>query len=327
MSQVPSPGDVILVTRKASVQFVEPMTFRVIKVLTELVTYHGWVWLRGYQLDDKGRAVASRELFVQPAGLVTLRERQAPQPATLNARRRRNMPPPASATRRTGIGVWWVDGPAPTGSPPTVGARRGDVLICQDRRMPVRERPVVIAVCGCPGAGKTTVASATAGHLGIPFLTRDEIKAGLGLSSASVGEDGRVRLDGDFHLAGGPVSLRAEAVMVDAARLLAASGVSFVVESSVLSHQLLGVLLAGDARVLAVHVVAREAVIGRRLVARAAGGGAVGQQLLALFQRGELKRSIFVPPEGVDAVVEVDTSDDAAPVIETVVAAAVALLG
>ncbi|MEO3780549.1 AAA family ATPase [Micromonospora sp. B11E3] len=193
--------------------------------------------------------------------------------------------------------------------------------------MVVRERPVVVAVCGCPGAGKTTVAAATAGRLGIPFLTRDEIKTGLGLSCASVAEDGRVRLGRDFHVAGGPVSLRAEVVMVDAVRLLAAAGVSFVVESSVLSHELLGVLLTGGARVLAVHVVAREAVIGRRLGARAADGGAIDQQLLSLFQRGEMKRSIFEPPEGVEAVVEIDTSDDGAPAIETIVAAVVALLG
>ncbi|MFC8620205.1 AAA family ATPase [Micromonospora purpureochromogenes] len=195
--------------------------------------------------------------------------------------------------------------------------------------MLVGERPVVIAVCGCPGAGKTTIASATAGRFGIPFLTRDEIKTGLGLSfaSASVAEDGRVRLDRDFHVAGGSVSRRAEAVMVDAVRLLAASGVSFVVESSVLSRELLGVLLACHARVLAVHVVAQEAVIGRRLGARAAEGGAIDQQLLSLFRRGEMKPSIFEPPEGVDAVVEIDTSEQGARAIETIVAAVVALLG
>ncbi|MET8835894.1 AAA family ATPase [Micromonospora sp. NPDC004540] len=185
----------------------------------------------------------------------------------------------------------------------------------------------MIAVCGCPGAGKTTIASLTAGRFGIPFLTRDEIKTGLGLSSASVAEDGRVRLDADFHVAGGPVSRRAEAVMVDAVRLLAASGVSFVVESSVLSDELLGVLLADGARVLAVHVVAEESVIGRRLGARAAEGGAIDQQLLSLFQQGEMKRSIFEPPEGVDAVVEVDISEQGAPAIDTIVAAVVALLG
>ncbi|SCG64757.1 AAA family ATPase [Micromonospora coxensis] len=198
------------------------------------------------------------------------------------------------------------------------------LLVCQDRRM-VTERPVVIAVCGCPGAGKTTIAAATAGRLGIPFLTRDEFKVGLGLSSASVAHDGRVRLGQDFHVAGGPVSRRAEGVMVDAVRLLASSGVSFVVESSVLSDELLAVL-PPSTRVLAVHVVAQEAVIGRRLAARAADGGAVDQQLLSLFQRGEMKRSIFAPPAGVDAVVEIDTSDDGTPAVETIMAAVVALL-
>jgi predicted kinase len=186
---------------------------------------------------------------------------------------------------------------------------------------------VAIAVCGRPAAGKTTIASATAGRLGIPFLTRDEIKTGLGLSSASVAEDGRVRLDPDFHLAGGPISLRAEAAMVNAARLLATAGVSFVVESSVLSHELLGVLLGCDTRVLAVHVIAREAVIGRRLAARAAAGGAIDRQLLSLFQRGEMNESIFVPPEGVGAVVEIDNSDDGAPGTPPIVAAVVDLLG
>ena len=188
------------------------------------------------------------------------------------------------------------------------------------------ERPVVVAVCGSPGAGKTTVARATARRLGVPFLTRDEIKAGLGLSSASVAKDGGVQLNPDFHVAGGPLSLRAEAVMVNSARLLASSGVSLVVESSVLSRELLDALLACDARVLAVHVVARDSVIGDRLRARVAEGGAVDRQLSSQFQRGEMKRSIFAPPSGVDAVVEVDTSDDADPDVEPIEAAVVALL-
>ncbi|MET8636678.1 AAA family ATPase [Streptomyces sp. NPDC004680] len=199
------------------------------------------------------------------------------------------------------------------------------VRIRQDRRMSRWERPVVVAVCGSPGAGKTTVARATARRLRVPFLTRDEIKVGLGLSSASVAPDGGVRLDPDFHIAGGPVSLRAETVMVDAARLFASSGVSFVVESSVLSRTLLDALLACEARVLAVHVVARESVIGERLHARAAAGGAADRQLWSQFQRGELKRSIFHPPSGADAVVDVDTSDDGEPDIEPIEAAVVAL--
>lgn len=199
------------------------------------------------------------------------------------------------------------------------------VKLRQDRRMLRWERPVVVAVCGSPGAGKTTVACATARRLGVPFLTRDEIKVGLGLSSASVAKDGGVQLNPDFHIGGGPLSLRAEAVLVNAARLLASSGVSFVVESSVLSRKLLA-LLACDARVLAVHVVARESVIAERLRARAAEGGAADRQLSSQFQRGEMKRSIFDPPGGVDAVVEVDTSDDGDPDIELIEAAVVALI-
>ncbi len=70
-----------------------------------------------------------------------------------------------------------------------------------------------------------------------------------------------MQLNDDVHIAGGPLSLRAEAVMIDAAKLLALSGVSFVVESSVLSQTMLDALLAEDARVLAVHVVAHESVI------------------------------------------------------------------
>jgi predicted kinase len=189
-----------------------------------------------------------------------------------------------------------------------------------------RGRPVVVAVCGTPGAGKTTVARATARRLGVPLLTRDEIKTGLGLSSASVADNGDVRFHLDFHVAGGPVSLHAEALMVDAARLLASSRVSFVVETSVLSHTLLDALSAGDARVLAVHVTAHESVIDQRLRARAAAGGATDQQLASQFQRGELKPSIFKPPNRVDAVVDVDTSDHEYPDVRPIEAAVGALL-
>ncbi|MFD9813743.1 AAA family ATPase [Streptomyces sp. NPDC059080] len=200
------------------------------------------------------------------------------------------------------------------------------VKIRQHRRMLRRERPVVVTVCGSPGAGKTTVARATARRLGVPFLTRDEIKVGLGLSLASATEDGSVQLTPEFHIAGGPLSLRAESVMVNTAQLLASSGVSFVVESSVLSRTLIDDLLACDARILAVHVVARTSVIDERLRARAANGGATDRQLLSQFQQGDWKRSIFDPPSGVDAIVEVDTTDEGAPDTDPIEAAVTALI-
>jgi hypothetical protein len=79
MEGLPAPGDVLLVTRAASVQFGTPVTFRVIRVVTEWVTYDRWIWLHGYQLDERGAAVATRDIFVQPAGLRLL-HRAAPAP-------------------------------------------------------------------------------------------------------------------------------------------------------------------------------------------------------------------------------------------------------
>ena len=46
---VPRSGDVLRVTRSASVQFTEPMMFRVIRV-HDWQTSDGWAWLDGYQL-------------------------------------------------------------------------------------------------------------------------------------------------------------------------------------------------------------------------------------------------------------------------------------
>jgi hypothetical protein len=65
-----SAGDVVIVGRAASVQFAgrSGFMFRVVDVDARL-TYAGWVWLDGYQLDSHGRAVARRRIFVCQAGL------------------------------------------------------------------------------------------------------------------------------------------------------------------------------------------------------------------------------------------------------------------
>ena len=61
-------GQTVLITRAASVQFIEPFQFRIISV-DERPTCVGWAWLRGYQLDPAGNAVACRNIFVRVAGL------------------------------------------------------------------------------------------------------------------------------------------------------------------------------------------------------------------------------------------------------------------
>lgn len=79
-------GDVIHLTTAASVQFLRPIFVRVIRELPERHTYHGWVWIEGYQLNAAGDAVARRELYVMRAGV----QMQA-QPVTpaMPAKRRR----------------------------------------------------------------------------------------------------------------------------------------------------------------------------------------------------------------------------------------------
>ncbi|MEV4467200.1 hypothetical protein AB0J51_26675 [Micromonospora echinofusca] len=76
-----SPG-VYLLTREASPQFATPITVRVIRERTDLVTYHGWTWVEVYQLDARGQATDRREVYVRPDGMRAARtpsaERRAP---------------------------------------------------------------------------------------------------------------------------------------------------------------------------------------------------------------------------------------------------------
>ncbi|MFC7547258.1 hypothetical protein [Plantactinospora sp. GCM10030261] len=89
---LPRSGDVLKVTREASVQFTVPIFFRVIRV-HDWPTYDGWVWLDGYELNTAGDAVDRRSIFVQVAGL---RQHRPPVPVT----QRR----PPTTTRRVPAG-------------------------------------------------------------------------------------------------------------------------------------------------------------------------------------------------------------------------------
>ena len=69
---LPRSGDVLHVGRAASVQFGDPILFRVIRV-HDWPTYDGWIWLDGYELNASGEAVNRRSIFVQRAGLRQVR--------------------------------------------------------------------------------------------------------------------------------------------------------------------------------------------------------------------------------------------------------------
>ncbi|WDZ86074.1 hypothetical protein [Micromonospora cathayae] len=84
---LPRSGDVLHVTRAASVQFFRPMLFRVIRVL-DWPAYDGWLWLDGYELNATGDAVSRRSIFVQRAGLLRLQAGPEPRPHTVRGARR-----------------------------------------------------------------------------------------------------------------------------------------------------------------------------------------------------------------------------------------------
>ncbi|MEV4754845.1 hypothetical protein AB0J86_06990 [Micromonospora sp. NPDC049559] len=85
----PESGDVLVITRAASVQFVVPIYFRVIRV-PGWETYHGWLWLEGYELDGRGEAKERRHIFVQLDGLRWVRPRPVvrPRPRAAGANQR-----------------------------------------------------------------------------------------------------------------------------------------------------------------------------------------------------------------------------------------------
>jgi hypothetical protein len=63
-------GDLILLSRAASPQFVKPIGFRVIREEPATTAEgDGWVWLDGYEVDDQGEAVERRLVFVQRTGV------------------------------------------------------------------------------------------------------------------------------------------------------------------------------------------------------------------------------------------------------------------
>lgn len=83
---LPRSGDILHITRAASVQFIEPIFYRVIRI-HDWETYYGWVWLDGYQLNQAFEATDRRSIFVQKAGLRAVRERAEPRRPT-----QRNVP-------------------------------------------------------------------------------------------------------------------------------------------------------------------------------------------------------------------------------------------
>ncbi|MEW2475125.1 hypothetical protein AB0875_15165 [Micromonospora gifhornensis] len=70
MTVRPSPGDLLRIDGRASVQFAgdRALTLRVVSV-SDRHAYDGWIWLTGYVIDRRGNATTKREIYVQLSGL------------------------------------------------------------------------------------------------------------------------------------------------------------------------------------------------------------------------------------------------------------------
>lgn len=69
--RTPRAGDVVQLGPEASVQFMQPIVVRVIRVHDWVVSMGGdlgWCWLDVYQLDGSGDATVRRSVFVNVAG-------------------------------------------------------------------------------------------------------------------------------------------------------------------------------------------------------------------------------------------------------------------
>lgn len=92
---LPAAGDVLHIGPSASVQFIRPIMFRVIRA-HDWTTYDGWVWLDGYQINEAGDATERRSLFVQIDGL----RKATPAALVPRPRNSRTYRQPAQPTRQ-----------------------------------------------------------------------------------------------------------------------------------------------------------------------------------------------------------------------------------
>jgi hypothetical protein len=104
--RLPRSGNMLVISKVASVQFNSAFRFRVIKV-HDWPTYEGWLWIDGYEIGPTGDAVARRSIFVMVHGLRWVESAPIPQPKAVgaaganSARNRSSRPSVANAATKT----------------------------------------------------------------------------------------------------------------------------------------------------------------------------------------------------------------------------------
>jgi predicted kinase len=117
--------------------------------------------------------------------------------------------------------------------------------------------PLLVVVTGMPSSGKTTVAEALAGELGLPLIAKDEIKECLyeALGPGDVSWSGRI-------------GAAAYTLIFSVARSMISSGVSVIVEANFFHDQETAFASLPEHRLLQLHCEAPLAVLLERCANR-----------------------------------------------------------
>ena len=176
------------------------------------------------------------------------------------------------------------------------------------------ERPLLVLVCGAPGAGKSTLAKQLAPRLRLPLLMRDELQEVLYDTLGAPDEAAKPRY--------GHASYE---LLYTVARRLLEAGVGIVVESNFMRGWAEPQVapLSERSRTVIVHCATRDAEeTVRRYVERAERGerhpGHLDRTVVGRL-RENLAAGRYEPMEIPARVIRVDTSESGVPEVEEIV--------
>jgi hypothetical protein len=101
LTGLPLPGDVVLITKQASVQFaVVPAFWFVVYRVEPPLAFPDMCWIHGAVLDTIGEATERRSLYVRQRGLLISADTTMPGPRTASRSHRRPQHGPTDTTQR-----------------------------------------------------------------------------------------------------------------------------------------------------------------------------------------------------------------------------------